>query len=62
MKTFEMPKMNVAIFSLEDVITTSIVEPTTSNLELAKNALIDAGVADTNVTVSTAAEWVNAPN
>ena len=60
MKTFEMPKMNVAIFSLEDVITTSVVEPAVKNLDAAKEALATAGVAETNVTATTAADWINA--
>ena len=60
MKTFEMPKMNVAIFSLEDVITTSNVEPTVNNLNVAKEALAAAGVGEANITATTAADWVQA--
>lgn len=58
MKTFEMPKMNVAIFSLEDVITTSV--DTVKNLDAAKTALAEAGVAESNVTTTTAKDWINA--
>lgn len=61
MKTFEMPKMNVAIFSLEDVITTSTgTEPAVNNLNEAKAALAEAGVASTNVTATTAQDWIGA--
>ena len=61
MKTFEMPKMNVAIFSLEDVITTSgEVTPAVNNLNVAKEALAAAGVGETNITATTAADWIGA--
>ena len=58
MKTFEMPKMNVAIFSLEDVITASGDTPAVKNLEAAQAALNTAVGAD-NVTVTTTADdWM----
>ena len=62
MKTFEMPKMNVAIFSLEDVITTSggEVTPAVKNLDAAKEALAAAGVGEANITATTASDWINA--
>lgn len=58
MKNFEMPKMSVAIFSLEDVVTTSNT-PTNSNVEAAKAAAIAGGVASERVTVA-ATDWLNA--
>lgn len=55
---FEMPKMNVAIFSCENIVTTSggVNPPAVkSNIELATEAL-----GTTSTTVTTAANWVNA--
>ena len=56
---FEMPKMNVAIFSCENIVTTSgggVNPPAVkSNVELATEAL-----GTTSTTVTTAANWVNA--
>lgn len=57
---FEMPKMNVAIFSCENIVTTSGgVNPPApavkTNVELATEAL-----GTTSTTVTTAANWVNA--
>ncbi len=56
MKNFEMPKMNISIFSSEDIITTSV-----TNTDLARRALTGVdGLAEGNVTVTTVDEWVNA--
>ena len=58
---FEMPKMNVAIFSCENIVTTSggVVNPPApavkTNVELATEA-----VGTANVTVVTAGQWINA--
>ena len=52
---FEMPKMNVAIFSLENVVTTS------TNTAIAKKALEDAGIDTDNITTATSASnWLDA--
>ncbi len=50
MKNFEMPKMNISIFSSEDIITTSV-----TNADLAKRALETAGAAQVDVTTVT--DW-----
>ncbi len=50
MKNFEMPKMNISIFSSEDIITTSVAKT-----DLAQRALADAGIE--NVTVATVDKW-----
>ena len=50
MKNFEMPKMNISIFSSEDIITTSVAKA-----DLAQRALAAAGADD--VTTTTAASW-----
>lgn len=58
---FEMPKMNVAIFSCENIVTTSggVNPPAVkSNADLATEAVAAAGA--TNVTVVTAGQWINA--
>ena len=57
---FEMPKMNVAIFSCENIVTTSGETPTTTvtNLSRAQQALSDAQI--TNVTTVSANDWINA--
>ena len=56
MKNFEMPKMNISIFSSEDIITTSV-----TNTDLAKRALAGVdGLAEANVTVTTAEQWIDA--
>ena len=53
---FEMPKMNVAIFSLENVVTTS-----NANITKAQEALATAGVNAENVTtVANATDWIDA--
>ena len=61
---FEMPKMNVAIFSCENIVTTSGMggnTPTTvTNESLAKKGLEAAGVSAANTTVISADAWVNA--
>lgn len=63
MKNFEMPKMNVAIFSLENVITTSTggTDPVTTNLKAAQEAIAaaDAQVGE-NITYTTAEDWIGA--
>ena len=58
---FEMPKMNVAIFSCENIVTASgDPAPTTvTNASLAQKGLIDAGVTAANTTVISANEWNN---
>ena len=55
MKNFEMPKMNISIFSNENVVITE------SAAVQAKNQLINnAGVSGDNVTVTTFDDWTNA--
>ena len=55
---FEMPKMNVAIFSLENVVTTSNAN---ANITKAQEALATAGVNAENVTtVANATDWIDA--
>lgn len=63
MKNFEMPKMNVAIFSLENIVTesgTGTVTPTETNLDKAQEILAQAGVAEANITVTSAQQWIEA--
>ena len=58
---FEMPKMNVAIFSCENIVTASGDQPTTvTNESLAMKGLEAAGVSAANTTVVSADAWVNA--
>ena len=62
---FEMPKMNVAIFSCENIVTTSGIggdtTPTTvTNESLALQGLKDAGVAVEKTTVISFDQWANA--
>lgn len=59
MKNFEMPKMNVSVFSSEDIVTTST--QTVTYKDLAEKALTTtAGVDAGNITVISADDWVNA--
>ena len=45
-----MPKMNISIFSEENIVTES-------NMDLAKKELIDNGVAAESITVTTFNSW-----
>ena len=54
MKNFEMPKMNISIFSNENVVIQDSV------VAQAKAALNTAGVSESNVTVTTFDDWTNA--
>ena len=56
---FEMPKMNVAIFSCENIVTTSGETPVT-NESLAIKGLKDAGVSAEYTTVVSFDQWANA--
>lgn len=58
MKNFEMPKMNISIFSVENVVTTSggTTPAAKTNTELAKEALAGADA----ITVTTANDWIGA--
>lgn len=54
-----MPKMNVSVFSSEDIVTTST--QTVTYKDLAEKALTTtAGVDAGNITVISADDWVNA--
>ena len=50
MKNFEMPKMNISIFSEENIVTES-------NMDKAKAELESNGVAAENITVTTFNSW-----
>ena len=57
MRNFEMPKMNISIFSGESVVIKDSV------VTQAKAALAAQGVdIENNVTVTTADQWINAAN
>ena len=60
MKNFEMPKMNVSVFSSENVVTTSGGSVTTkvSNQTLAERAL--AGVGNVTTVSASSTEWIDA--
>lgn len=58
---FEMPKMNVAIFSCENIVTASGDQPSTTtvtNLSRAQDALAAQNI--TNVTTISASQWLDA--
>jgi len=62
---FEMPKMNVAIFSCENIVTTSGLggdtTPTTvTNASLAQKGLEAVGVSAGKITTVSANDWLNA--
>lgn len=62
MKNFEMPKMNVAIFSLENIVTESGTQtPAQTNLEKAQaEILAQAGATADHITATTAQDWIDA--
>ena len=62
---FEMPKMNVAIFSCENIVTTSGETPTpttVTNASLAQKGLEAVGVSAGNITTVSANAWINEQN